>query len=451
MVFRKRARQCDFFMNRRYHCWGRYPQDEQTAVVIDWRTNPLPIPADSQQTYLPYGNGRSYGDVCLNSKGLLLDSQRLDRFISFNPAEGTLCCESGVMLSEILALIVPHGWFLPVLPGTRFVTIGGAIANDIHGKNHLSAGTFGRHLRCLELLRSDGQRLRCSPSENPEWFNATVGGLGLTGLITWAEIDLKSIENPMLEVETVRYGELDEFFALAEESGKKYEYTVAWVDSMARGKQVGRGYFIRANHAGSGVKQRPAPRYQARMAIELPFSVLNRTSARVFNYLYYKKQIGKQRSRLTHYEPFFFSLDKLLNWNRLYGPRGFHQYQCVLPLSDDGRNALREILEMGAYKNIECFLGVLKVFGNHQSPGLLSFPRAGVTVALDLRHRGSRTLRLLDDFDRVAGSAGGAVYPAKDARMSSASFRQYFPLYTALERFRDARFNSSLWRRLVWK
>jgi hypothetical protein len=253
----------------------------------------------------------------------------------------------------------------------------------------------------------------------------------------------------MMEVETIRYGQLDEFFDLSIESDKKYEYTVAWVDSMAKGKHVGRGHFMRANHAVSGIKQLSSPRYQANMAVELPFSLVNQTSARMFNILYYRKQIRTQRTRLTHYEPFFFPLDRLLNWNRLYGPRGFHQYQCVLPLSTDGRSALRDILKMGADGGIEDFLGVLKVFGNHQSPGLLSFPRAGVTVTLDLCHRGSRTLQLFAEFDKVVGSVGGAVYPAKDARMSGLSFRQYFPHYVELERFRDPKFSSSFWRRLT--
>lgn len=436
-------------MNRRYHSWGHYSQTEQQAVPIHWRTIPLPIAGDSQETFLPFGNGRSYGDVCLNNDGVLLDARGLDRFISFNSAEGILRCESGVLLSEILALTVPQGWFLPVVPGTKFVTLGGAIANDIHGKNHHSAGTFGCHVRCLELLRSDGKRLSCSPFENTEWFRATVGGLGLTGLITWAEIDLKRIENPMMEVETIRYEQLDDFFELSIESDEKYEYTVAWVDSMARGKKLGRGHFIRANHAVSGIKQVSAPRYQANIAFEFPFSFVTRASARLFNVLYYRKQLSPKRTRLTHYEPFFFPLDQVLNWNRLYGPCGFHQYQCLLPLSGDGLNALRDLFNRGAHGEIECFLSVLKVFGSRSSPGLLSFPRAGVTVTLDLRHRGSRTLQLLDDFDKVVRSAGGAVYPAKDARMSSFSFRQYFPHYEELEQFRDPRFNSSFWRRLT--
>lgn len=436
-------------MNRRYQSWGRYPRVGQSAVVLHWRTQPLPISTDSEGTFLPFGNGRSYGDVCLNSEGSLLDTRGLDRFISFDSTEGILRCESGVLLAEILALTVPRGWFPPVVPGTRFVTIGGAIANDIHGKNHHSAGTFGCHVRCLELLRSDGQRLLCSPTENPDWFRATIGGLGLTGLILWAEIALKRIDNPVMEIETIRYERLDEFFELSMESDGKYEYTVAWVDSMAKGKELGRGHFIRANHAPPGMKELSAPRHQASIAVSLPFSIVTRTSARMFNSIYYRKQARTPRTELAHYEPFFFPLDQLRHWNRLYGPHGFHQYQCLLPLSADGLNALRDIFNKGAEGKMECFLSVLKVFGKHHSPGLLSFPREGVTVTLDLCHHGARTLQLLDDFDGVVRSVGGAVYPAKDARMTSSSFRQYFPHYLELEGFRDPKFNSSFWRRIT--
>ncbi len=254
-----------------------------------------------------------------------------------------------------------------------------------------------------------------------------------------------------MEVETIRYGHLDDFFDLSMESDERYEYTVAWVDSMAKGKKLGRGLFIRANHAVQGIKQLSAPRYHANVAVNLPFSIVNRTSARMYNGLYYRKQVRKQRAELTHYEPFFFPLDRLRHWNRLYGPSGFHQYQCLVPLSADGRNALRDILARGIHGGIECFLSVLKVFGEHRSPGLLSFPRAGITLTLDLCHRGKRTLRLLDDFDEVLRSVGGALYPAKDARMTSSTFRQYFPHYLELEQFRDPRFNSSFWRRVTRK
>jgi len=219
-----------------------------------------------ERSLLPYGNGRSYGDSCLNDGGALLHTRGLDRFIAFDPTTGMLRCEAGVLLSEILELIVPQGWFLPVTPGTRFVTVGGAIANDVHGKNHHRAGTFGAWIRGFELLRSDGSRHRCSPTENPDWFAATVGGLGLTGLITWAEIQLRRIANPWIASETIRFGGLEEFFAVSglEEffavsaaSDRDYEYTVAWLDCTSRGAALGRGLFMRGNHAPALCAARP--------------------------------------------------------------------------------------------------------------------------------------------------------------------------------------------------
>ncbi|MCB2149015.1 MAG: FAD-binding oxidoreductase [Deltaproteobacteria bacterium] len=435
-------------MNTRYHSWGRFPRIDQSALRLAWRSQPLPIPSDAQTTYLPFGNGRSYGDVCLNAGGWLLDTRGLDRFMAFDPVDGVLRCEGGVLLDEILSLSVPRGWFPPVVPGTRFVTVGGAIASDVHGKNHHSAGTFGCHVRRLELLRSDGQRLICSPTENPRWFRATIGGLGLTGLILWAEIQLKRIDSAVMDVETIRYGRLDEFFELTAQSDRQYEYTVAWIDCMAIGNHLGRGLFIRGNHAAPGVTPVAAPRGRMTIPVDLPISLINRSSARAFNSFFYHKQARARSAGREHYEAFFFPLDGIGHWNRLYGPRGFLQYQCVLPLTG-GRDALREILDRGAHGGIDSFLGVLKVFGDHPSPGLLSFPRPGITVALDFYHHGETTLRLLDDFDALVSTAGGAVYPSKDARMAGASFRTYFPRWRELEHYRDPAFSSSFWRRVT--
>ncbi len=435
-------------MDPRYHSWGRYPQFDQSAVRLRWRSLPLPIPADAQATYLPFGKGRAYGDSCLNPGGLLLDARGLDRFIAFDPVEGILRCESGVLLSEILALAVPRGWFPPVVPGTKFVSVGGAIANDVHGKNHHSAGTFGCHLRCLELLRSDGRRLVCSPTENAEWFQATIGGLGLTGLILWAEIALKRIDNASMDVETIRFAQLDDFFELSAESDRQYEYTVAWIDCMARGKHLGRGLFIRGNHAAPDAAAVEAPRRRVSIPVDLPVTLITRMSARAFNSLHYRMQLRTRSTGLEHYEHFFFPLDGIRHWNRLYGPRGFLQYQCVVPVVE-GRGALREIIDRGAHGGIDSFFGVLKVFGNRRSPGLLSFPRPGVTVSLDFYHHGDKTLRLLDTFDEIVLAAGGAVNPSKDARMSEASFKKYFPRWQELESFRDPKFCSGFWRRVT--
>jgi len=435
-------------MHPRYHSWGRYPQFDQSAVRLRWRSLPLPIPEEIRTSYLPFGNGRSYGDSCLNPGGLLLDSRGLDRFIAFDPVEGILKCEGGVLLAEIMALTGSRGWFPPVVPGTKFVTVGGAIANDVHGKNHHSAGTFGCHVRSLELLRSDGRRLRCSPSENAEWFEATIGGLGLTGLILWAEIALKQINNSAMDVETIRFGRLDDFFELSAESDRQYEYTVAWIDCTARGKHLGRGLFVRGNHAAANTAPVEAPRRPLSVPVDLPVSLINRMSARMFNNLYYRKQWRTRASGMQHYDSFFFPLDRIRHWNRLYGPRGFLQYQCVVPI-DTGRSALREIIDRGAHGGIDSFFGVLKVFGDRRSPGMMSFPRPGATVALDFYHHGEKTLRLLDSFDEIVLSAGGRVNPYKDARMSGDSYRRYFPQWQKLESFRDPRFSSGFWRRVT--
>jgi FAD/FMN-containing dehydrogenase len=435
-------------MHTRYHSWGRYPQFEQSAVRLRWRSQPLPIPAGGAGTCLPFGNGRSYGDSCLNEGGLLLDARGLDRFIGFDPNSGRLRCESGVLLDEILSFSVPQGWFLPVVPGTKFVTIGGAIANDIHGKNHHSAGTFGCHVRRLELLRSDGQRLLCSPSENAEWFRATIGGLGLTGLILWAEIQLNRISNATIAVETIRFAGLDEFLELCAESDPQYQYTVAWIDCMVRGKRLGRGLFIRGNHAGPDAVPVDPPRGRVGIPVVLPFPLITRVTVQVFNRIRYRMQSRARSTGFEHYEHFFFPLDGLRHWNRLYGRRGFLQHQCVIPVAES-RTALREIFNRFVHRRIDPFLGVLKIFGHRRSLGLLSFPRPGVTLALDFHHRGPSTLQLLDDLDEIVLSAGGAVNPYKDAHMSAAGFKRYFPGWQELESFRDPRFSSSFWRRVT--
>jgi FAD/FMN-containing dehydrogenase len=436
-------------MGQRYHSWGRYPKPKQSAVRLSWRNEPLLLSSDQQLTCLPFGNGRSYGDSCLNEGGLLLDARGLDRFIAFDPSTGILRCEAGVLLAEILALVVPQGWFLPVIPGTQFVTVGGAIANDVHGKNHHRAGTFGCYVRCFELLRSDNQRLVCSPAENPDWFRATIGGLGLTGMILWAEIALKRILNPAMEVDTIRFPDLEEFFALSAESDRDFEYTVAWIDCLARDRYLGRGLFFRANHAAALCSRPPpAPKHRFNIALELPVSLINRLSVRAFNSLYYQKQRGSRSRAIVHYDRFFYPLDGIWHWNRLYGPRGFLQYQCVVP-DAGGKDAVKDILHRVAAAGTGSSLAVLKVFGDQPSPGLLSFPRPGVTLALDFPYRGEKTLGLLEQLDQTVVAAGGAVYPAKDARMSAASFKQYFPRWETLEGFRDPKFSSSFWRRVT--
>ncbi|MBM3485658.1 MAG: FAD-binding oxidoreductase [Alphaproteobacteria bacterium] len=435
-------------MADRYQSWGRYPAATQTASRIAWRSDPLPIGNAPARDYLPFGNGRSYGDSCLNDGGALLDMRGLDRFLGFDPATGILRCEAGILLAEIIDFALPQGWFPPVTPGTKFVTVGGAIANDVHGKNHHVAGTFGRHVRRLLLARSDGIRLWCSPAENAELFAATIGGLGLTGAILVAEITLKRVASPNLAVETIRYGSLDAFFALSSESDRDYEYTVAWVDCLARGKALGRGLFMRGNHAAPTTRERPAaPRRRLAVPIEMPVPVVNALSVRAFNATYWGKAAAR-RQAVQHYDPFFYPLDAIHGWNRIYGRKGFMQYQCVVPEAG-GNEAMREILDRVAAAREGSFLTILKRFGDVPSPGLMSFPRPGLTITLDFPNRGVSTFALLDRLDDVVRTAGGAVYPAKDARMSGDSFRLYFPRWRTFARHIDPRFSSSFWRRVT--
>lgn len=435
-------------MTYSYQSWGGYPRARHKVKRLSWRDAPLPAgPPDSH--LLPYGNGRSYGDCCLNDMGILLDTRGLRRFIDFDRTAGILCCEAGVLLGEILELIVPQGWFLPVTPGTQHVTVGGAIANDVHGKNHHRAGTFGCHVRRFELLRSDGSRLLCSPSENPDWYRATVGGLGLTGVILWAEITLKPINNPYLDVETLRIRNLAHFFELSGASDRDHEYTVAWIDCHATGPSLGRGLFMRANHAPAFCPKYPrTPARRLTVPIRPPFSLINRLSTRLISLFYYYKQLPPVSRSIDHYQSFFYALDGIGAWNRLYGRAGFLQYQCVVT-GAHAEESISEILGRLNAARAGSFLAVLKVFGEHTSPGILSFPRPGVTLALDLPYQGLYTLDLLARFDEVVRAAAGAVYPAKDARMSSESFQRFFPGLTGFKPFVDRRFSSSFWRRVM--
>jgi FAD/FMN-containing dehydrogenase len=409
-----------------------------------WRSEP-PELGRLPGTVLPYACGRSYGDSCLNDGGFLLDVSRLDRLMEFDEERGVLQCEAGVTLAEILALTVPRGWFLPVVPGTRWVSVGGAIANDIHGKNHHRAGTFGGHVTRLELLRSSGERIACSPDD--ELFRATVGGLGLTGLILWAEIRLKRVPGSGIAMERIRFADLEAFFDLATED-HAFEYTVAWVDCLARGRRLGRGIYLRGDHAALE-GQAPSPLRPARLRVpaDAPAGLLNRLTLGLLNEAYYRARLGSRRRVTVPYAPFFFPLDGVEDWTRLYGRRGFLQYQCVVPDAPGG-GPIRTIFERISRSGEPASLAVLKRFGDAPSPGLLSFPREGMTLAVDFAFRGSRTLGLLDDLDAVVRESGGAVYPAKDARMRPESFRAFFP---GLDRFtvqRDPKFSSSFWRRV---
>ncbi len=435
--------------SRRYQSWGRYPKVDQEPRSVYWRDDPLPIEPSAEKTFLPFGNGRSYGDVCLNEGGALLDCRHLGRFIGFDPETGVIRCEAGVLLSEILQLTVAKGWFLPVTPGTQFVTVGGAIANDVHGKNHHKAGTFGQHVRCFELLRSDGARMLCSPNENHEFYRATISGLGLTGVITWAEIQLHPVNNAYIDHEIIRYKNLDEFFTLARESDQAFEHTVAWIDCLAKGDQLGRGLFIRGNYAKAfeGKAHKPS-KFHLTFPVNPPFALINGVTLKLFNTLYYRKQWSDRVQGLVHYQPFFYPLDAINDWNRIYGSKGFFQYQCAVP-TDHMEGAIREILARIGRAGVGSFLAVLKLFGDKPSPGLLSFPLPGATLALDFPNNGEKTLRLLDQLDEVTRSVGGRVNPSKDARMQPGDFQKGYPNWTKMSDYIDPQISSSFWRRVT--
>ena len=430
--------------------WGHYPKVEPAITTpLYWR-HPVPDLADVHRSILPYAYGRSYGDSCLNADGISLDVSHLRRFISFDENEGVLRCEAGVSLADILEEFVPRGWFLPVSPGTKFVSVGGAIANDIHGKNHHRAGTFGRHVTRFELLRSNGERFVCSPTEHSDLFRATTGGLGLTGVILWAEIRLKRIVNSFLDTESIRYPSLKAFMEIAAESDKEYEYTVAWVDCLARGPHLGRGLFLRGNHNESAqLASKPASKkLSLTVPLDFPSFVLNTLSIKAFNEVYYRKQRHEVERAVERYEPFFYPLDAIHHWNRMYGKRGFLQYQCVVPFQD-GYEVMRDILQRISRSGEGSFLTVLKMFGDLPSPGMLSFPRPGLTLALDFPNNGRRTSRLFDELDGVVRQSGGAVYPAKDAHMSPESFEAYYPQWHEFAQYIDPHFSSSFWRRVT--
>lgn len=393
---------------------------------------------------IPRGMGRSYGDVCLNPGGVLWDATRLDHFIAFDAQNGRLKCEAGVLLRDIQRIMIPQGWILPVTPGTQFVTVGGAIANDVHGKSHHKTGSFGNHVHRLTLLRTDGQRLECGPDQNPQWFSATVGGLGLTGLILEAEIQLQPVAGPWLETETIPFACLDDFFRLAQNS-QGWEHTVAWIDCTEKGDT--RGIFMRGNYAAIPIGPRPRTKTLS-VPFVPPISLVNTLTLKPFNTLYYAlKKKGAGRT-VVHYVPFFYPLDNLLEWNRMYGPRGFYQYQCVVP-DDVGREAVRAMLTAIAEQGMGSFLAVLKTFGDVPPAGMMSFARPGVTLALDFPNNGQKTLKLFEHLDAIVREAGGRLNPSKDARMPRRLFETGYPGLHDFLQFRDPGMSSGFSRRVM--
>lgn len=371
-----------------------------------------------------------------------MDCFPINRILDFDWESGRIRVEAGVTLGDLLEVIVPHGWFLPVTPGTKFVTIGGAIANDVHGKNHHRAGTFGCHVEQMMIYRSDAGGLVCSPSENEELYRATIGGLGLTGVIAWADVRLKPIYGNTIHAGVVPFEGLDRFETVTKASDDAFEYTVAWIDCLS-GSRL-RGVFFRGNHSDRSVEPR---RRRYSIPFDFPELALNRTSVSLFNRAYYRLHLKRAGSSHVHFDEFFYPLDSVLNWNRIYGKQGLVQYQCVVPYPQ--AEVLVQMIEAISRSGQGCFLAVLKAFGNVGSPGMLSFPRPGLTLTLDLPMRGTATLNLFDRLDELVLSSGGALYPAKDARMSSSMFRASFPNVEEFVPLIDPKLSSSFWRRVT--
>ena len=393
-----------------------------------------------------HGLGRSYGDVCLTKNGTMLVATGINRLIEFDPEGGKIVAEAGITLDEILQLITQKGWFLPVVPGTRYITLGGAVANDIHGKNHHKVGSFGNFVKRFGLVRSNGEVLTCSEDLNKDLFHATIGGLGLTGVITWVEISLSPIKSKFIEISTERFEHIQDYWTVNRELEKDWEYTVAWIDCLSNKKKLGRGVFLSGKHTDEATSQINYKDRKITFPLEPPFSFVNSLTGNLANTLYYRVNSSK-KSSIKHYQPFMFPLDAVNKWNRLYGRRGFFQYQCVFP-PKGSKYGTEEVLKVIRKSNQKSYLGVVKNFGDIESKGILSFTRPGTTLALDFPNKGEDTLNLFRKLDSIVGELKGALYPAKDARMSGEMFRASFPRYEEFSKFIDPKFSSSFWERV---
>ena len=421
--------------------WGRVERPRQAVAEPRW-ADELPALLARGET-LAVGLGRSYGDSGLNPGGKVVAMGGLDRVHAFDPATGVIRADAGVSLDTIIRLTLPNGWFPPVVPGTKFVTLGGAIANDVHGKNHHRTGTFGRHVTRLGLIRSDGAARELTPKDRTGLFAATVGGLGLTGVIAWAELQLMPVAGGWMDAEDIAFGRVGEFFDLAAASEASHDYTVAWIDCTSA---EGRGIFSRANPSDDPRRDLHGPP-KARLPVDLPSFALNPVTLKAFNTAWFAMKSSRAARRPVHYGAFQFPLDAIGQWNRLYGPKGFYQYQCVVPEAA-ARDAVAELLGAIARSGQGSFLAVLKTFGDLTSPGLLSFPMKGATLALDFQNAGHATLELLARLDRVVLAAGGRLYPAKDGRISADMFKAGYPRMDEFVKHRDPGLTSAFWRRV---
>lgn len=403
--------------------WGNYPTLESDERSFSF-TEDFQKYARETTGYIPRGNGRCYGDASLSER--TVSTLKYNKILSFDKEKGLFDCQSGLTLDKILDVIVPAGWFLPVTPGTKFITVGGAVASDVHGKNHHVDGSFSNHVMEMEILLSSGELVTCSRDHNTELFWSTCGGMGLTGLITRVLFDLKKIETSYIRQKQIKASNLEEVLELFE-ANKEYTYSVAWIDCLKKGKHFGRSILMLGEHATLGelpekLKKEPL-KLPAKKQISFPFNlpsfVLNSFTVKAFNFLFYAKNTKKVINNVVSYEPFFYPLDAILHWNRGYGKKGFIQYQFVLPLSN--KQGLIDILHRISDKGLGSFLAVLKVFGRQDD--LISFPMEGYTLALDFPVR-KGLFEFLDELDKIVLENNGRLYLSKDARMKPEIFRK---------------------------
>ena len=416
--------------------WGRRP----VALGSVSRPEHLRLPPDGLPV-LPRGLGRSYGDAAVPaaSGARVLETSRADRVLAFDAASGLLTCEAGLALDGVLRVFLPRGWFPPVTPGTRFVTIGGCVACDVHGKNHHRDGSFGGFVERLVVQVADGRLVECGPARERELFLATVGGMGLTGLITEVTFRLQPVESAWMVVETEPVAGLTAMLDGLRAAAKDWRYTVGWIDCLARGAALGRGILMRGRHATRGEAPAAPPPEPRRIGVPLdaPEWLLRPALMRAFNTAYYQK--GARRpggpARIAPYQGFFYPLDAIGGWNRLYGRRGFFQYQCVIPRTS-GAGPVAEVLERVAAAGAASFLAVIKDCGP-EAPAYLSFPLEGTTLALDLAYRGAATEALVHELNATVIAAGGRIYLAKDAVTRAEDFARMMPRLAEWRRVRD--------------
>lgn len=401
--------------------WGRYPAQDTKLCAPRDRAALGALLAQETGPLIARGNGRAYGDSAIGSE-TTVSTRHLNRMLDFDPNTGVLTVEAGVILGDIIQGLLPHGWFPPVTPGTKFVTIGGMIAADVHGKNHHIDGSFGNFVDWIDLMQGDGTITRCSATQHPELFARTIGGMGLTGIILAASLRMRSVPSGWIRQELIATPNLAATLA-AFEAADTATYSVAWIDCLARGDRKGRSLLMLGEHAEiddlppgrAAAPYRTPQKTKRRVPFSLPSGLLNPTTVTAFNRLYYAMQSRKKGHQIIDWDSYFYPLDSILGWNRIYGRKGFVQFQCVLPLSNS-EAGLRKLLGLTSSAGMGSFLAVLKRLGPQESR--FSFPMEGYTLALDFPVT-PRTERLMKKLDRVTLEHGGRFYLAKDARMGA--------------------------------